>query len=108
VLDSNNNCIPVPIPDIIDSCPDNCSHTCYLNQCTCPDDMYLDPENRATCRNFNEIETEKPIKKKKNGFSVAGCEALEYDESSMEIHYSKTANSEGKFEKGTVVRGKCR
>jgi hypothetical protein len=26
----------------------------------------------------------------------------------MEVHYSKAVNDDGKFEKGTVVRGKCR
>ena len=33
---------------------------------------------------------------------------MEIDETSMEIHYSKVANADGKFEKGTVARGKCR
>ena len=102
LLNDDNMCTIVPA--IIDICPDNCSHTCYLSQCTCPEDMYLDPEDRATCRYFTE--PEKPVKTVKK--LVRHCKALDVDDVSMEIHYSKAANEDGKYEKGTVARGKCR
>ena len=37
-----------------------------------------------------------------------GCDAIDFDETSMEVHYSKPANADGKYDKGTVARGKCR
>lgn len=73
--------------------------------------MFLDPEDRSTCHHQNEIPHDKKKKNKHSKSSLAssgGCEAIEYDETSMEIHYSKPANSDGKFSKGTVVRAKCK
>lgn len=35
-----------------------------------------------------------------------GCAPLDIDENLMEFHYSKGTNLNGKYEKGTIIRGK--
>lgn len=96
-LDHNNNCVSIPTPEPVNSCPDNCSHTCDQGQCTCPDDMVL-AEDGFSCQRRHH---------KKSKANVV-CDVIDFDATSMEIHYSKPANADGKFEKGTVARGKCR
>ena len=96
-LDAKKICVPVPTPEPINNCPDNCSHSCHQGQCTCPEDMVLTADG-INCRQRHH-------KKPKANVS---CDVIDYDVTSMEIHYSKPANADGKYEKGTVARGKCR
>jgi hypothetical protein len=65
VLDGNNSCVP----EVIDSCPGSCSHICYQGQCSCPDDMHLDPTDGATCRR-NVEKADKKKKKKVDKVSI--------------------------------------
>ena len=45
-LDAKKICVPVPTPEPINNCPDNCSHSCHQGQCTCPEDMVLTGSTR--------------------------------------------------------------
>jgi hypothetical protein len=65
--------------------------------------MYLDADG-FTCRHHKKSK----VSVVSNVVSSVGCDAIEYDATSMEVHYSKSADADGRFEKGTVAIGKCR